>query len=534
MGLAVALVAIVGVAALPIIPPNPVPASALQDTFSAERAMEELRLVARAPHPAGSAQQARVREYILARAKTLGLPAETQRRRGVKSSAWGGWSGTVENVIVRVSGTRSSTPDVLITAHYDSVPVGPGAGGDGVSVAAMLETMRALEAGPPLKNDVVFLFTDGEEMGWLGAKAFAEQHPEMGNIGVAFVFEGWPSSGPTEMRATSPGDAWLVRQLSIAAPPVWANSNYNTDERLYHGSDFGVLTASGLLSAEFENSGSATRHHRPGDTVEAINPSIVQDHGDTMLTLARYFGKLDLGRAHSSSEDLVFFTLPGFGLVAYPTWFATGLSVVAVVLLVAIIVAARRQGHLSLAHLAWGTLAFFAVVLVSVAIAAGIWELLLATHPGAEVLSYPDFEGSGLAMAAIYASAGAAFIAVTHTISRRIGAVELAAGALLWWAVVALAVGLFAPLASALAIWPLVGGTVAQAVVSFLQRPWAAALLALAAVPSFVLFVPLLVLNALQPEDGAAEPVALLLLVIGTLVLQLMLITGRLPAEVKD
>jgi hypothetical protein len=208
--------------------------------------------------------------------------------------------------------------------------------------------------------------------------------------------------------------------------------------------------------------------------------------------------------------------------------------VVAVVLLVAIIVAARRQGHLSLAHLAWGTLAFFAVVLVSVAIAAGIWELLLATHPGAEVLSYPDFEGSGLAMAAIYASAGAAFIAVTHTISRRIGAVELAAGALLWWAVVALAVGLFAPLASALAIWPLLGGTVALAVVSFLQRPWAAALLALAAVPSFVLFVPLLVLNALQPEDGAAVPVAILLLVIGTLIVQLMLITGRLPAEVKD
>jgi hypothetical protein len=72
------------------------------------------------------------------------------------------------------------------------------------------------------------------------------------------------------------------------------------------------------------------------------------------------------------------------------------------------------------------------------------------------------------------------------------------------------------------------------AVLSYLQRPWAAALLTLAAFPSLVLFVPLLVLNALQPEDGAAEPVALLLLVIGTLVVQLMLITGRLPAEVKD
>ena len=125
LGLAVALVAIVGVAALPIIPPNPVLASAPKVTFSAERAMEELRLVARAPHPAGSAQQARVREHILARAKTLGLPAEVLRRSGVESSMWGGWSGTVKNVIVRVPGTRKSMPDVLITAHYDSVPPGP-------------------------------------------------------------------------------------------------------------------------------------------------------------------------------------------------------------------------------------------------------------------------------------------------------------------------------------------------------------------------------------------------------------------------
>jgi hypothetical protein len=534
LGLAVALVAIVAVAALPVIPPNPVPASAPKVTFSAQRAMEELKVVARAPHPAGSAQQARVREYILARAKTLGLPAETQRRSGVKSSAWGGWSGTVENVIVWVPGTRSSTPDVLITAHYDSVPVGPGAGDDGVSVAAMLETMRALEAGPPLKNDVVFLFTDGEEMGWLGAKAFAAQHPEMRNIGVAFAFEGWPESGPTEMRATSPGDAWLVRQLSVAAPPVWTNSSYNTDERLYHGSDFGVLTSSGFLSAEFENSGSATRHHRPGDTVAAIDPGIVQDHGDTMLTLARYFGNLDLSRAHRSSEDLVFFTLPGFGLITYPTWLATGLSAVALLLLLVVIVGARRRSGLSLARLAWGALAFLAVVLAGFALAAGVWELLLSAHPGAKELDYPDFEGSARAMATIYTVAGATFIAVSHALSRRIGAVELAAGVLLWWAVIDLTLGLLAPLASALAIWPLLGGTVALAVVSFLQRPWTAALLALAAVPGLMLFVPLLVLNALQPEDGAAVPVAILLLVIGTLIVQLMLITGRLPAEVKD
>jgi hypothetical protein len=534
LGLAVALVAIAWIAALPVVPPDPVPTSAPQDAFSAQRAMEDLRVVAREPHPVGSAAQGRVREYILARAKALGLPAEVQRRSGVESPMWGGWSGTVENVIVRVPGTRSSTPDVLITAHYDSVPVGPGAGDDGASVVAMLETMRVLEAGPPLKNDVVFLFTDGEEFGWLGAEVFVKHHPEVREVGVAFAFEGWPDSGPTEMRATSPGDAWLVRQLAAASLPVWANSNYNSEERLYHGSDFGVLAASGLLSAEFENSGSATRQHRPGDTVEAVGPGIVQDHGDTMVALARHFGNLDLRKAHSSSEDLVFFTVPGVGLVAYPTWLARVLAAVAVLLLLSLIMAARRRGDLALTRLVWGALAFLAVLLVSFGLSVGVWELLLSGHPHAKDLTYPDFKDSTVAMAAIYAAATATFIAVMYVLSRRIGVVELTAGALLWWAVADLTLGLFVPLSSALTIWPLLGGIVALAVAAFLRGPWAAALLALASAPALLLFVPLLVLQAHQPDDGAGAAVLVLMLLLGLLVPQLAFITGQLGAEVKD
>jgi Peptidase family M28 len=500
LGLAVALVAIAWVAALPAIPPDPVPASAPKDAFSAQRAMEDLRVVAREPHPVGSAAQGRVREYILRRAKALGLPAEVQRRSGVESPMWGGWSGSVENVIVRVPATRSSTPDVLITAHYDSVPVGPGAGDDGASVVAMVETMRVLQAGPPLKNDVVYLFTDGEEFGWLGAKAFVKHHPEVRDVGVAFAFEGWPESGPTEMRATSPGDAWLVRQLAAASLPVWANSNFNSEERLYHGSDFGVFASSGLLSAEFEN---AMRQHHPADTVEAVGPGIVQDHGDTMVALARHFGNLELRKANSSSEDLVFFTVPGVGLVAYPTWLSRVLVAVAVLVLLSLIMAARLRGDLALTRLVWGALAFLAVLLASFGLSVGVWELLVSLHPHAEELTYPDFEGSTVALVTIYAVVVAAFIAVMYALSRRIRVVELMAGALLWWAVVDLTLGLFAPLSSALASSPLLGGIVALAVVVFLRGPWAAALLALASAPALVLFVPLLVLQAHQPDDGA-------------------------------
>jgi len=265
--------------------------------------------------------------------------------------------------------------------------------------------------------------------------------------------------------------------------------------------------------------------------VEAIDPGIVQDHGDTMLTLARHFGNLDLREAHKSSEDLVFFTVPGFGLVAYPIWLSRLLSAVAVVLLLGLIALTRRRQELRLAHLVWGALGFFAVVLVSFGLSTGVWELLLSLHSHTKELSYPDFQGSTVAIAAIYAMVATAFIASVYAFSRRIGVVGLAAGALLWWAVVDLALGVFAPLSSAPASWPLLGGIVALGGATFLRGPWAAMLLALASAPALVLFVPLLMLQAHQPDDGAGVAVLGLTFVLGVLIPQLALIAGWLEVE---
>jgi hypothetical protein len=530
LGLAVALVVIALVAAGPITTPNPVPASAPESTFSAQRAMEDLESVAREPHPMGTAEQERVRDYILGQAKALGLPTEVQR-------AEVGWGRTAENVIVRLPGTAGSARGVLITAHYDSATSSPGAGDNGVSIAAMLESVRALKASEPLKNDIVFLFTDGEEQGVLGARAFTSEHPAAQRVGAAFVFDSEPDSSPTQMRTTSPGDAWLVRQLVAASTPVYTTSAYNASDRDRSGNDFAAFPRAGITSAEFLNSGGVVRYHTPRDTVGAINPGIVQDHGDTMLALSRHFGNLDLGGARSAGEDLVFFTVPVFGLVAYPIWLARVLAVVAAVLFVAVIVAARRRARLSLARLTWGALAFLAVLVSGTALAWAVWEQLLSTHPeSASTLHFPDFEGSGMVMAVIFAVAVVAFVAVAHLLSRWIGAAELAAGALVWWVVLDLAIAFFEPLFSTLAVWPLLGGVAALAVVAFfLQRAWAAgALLALAAVPGLVVLVPLLVIKTLKVEDGAALPVAVLLLLLGSLLPQLLLITGRLAPEAED
>ena len=66
---------------------------------------------------------------------------------------------------------------VLLNAHYDSTPVGPGAADDGIGVATLLEVASILR-NAPLKRPVILLFNEGEELGLIGARAFLARPAE--------------------------------------------------------------------------------------------------------------------------------------------------------------------------------------------------------------------------------------------------------------------------------------------------------------------------------------------------------------------
>src|SRR5690606_2829873 len=53
--------------------PTPLPATAPPTVFSAGRAMSDVRVIAREPHPVGSAANARVRDHLIARLSGMGL-----------------------------------------------------------------------------------------------------------------------------------------------------------------------------------------------------------------------------------------------------------------------------------------------------------------------------------------------------------------------------------------------------------------------------------------------------------------------------
>jgi aminopeptidase S len=79
--------------------------------------------------------------------------------------------GTGRNVIAQ---THTGDPDrvVMIGAHLDSVPAGPGIVDDGSGVASLLEIATRLGSSPQVRNATRFAFFGNEETGSQGSRSY--------------------------------------------------------------------------------------------------------------------------------------------------------------------------------------------------------------------------------------------------------------------------------------------------------------------------------------------------------------------------
>lgn len=77
------------------------------------------------------------------------------------------------NVIAQTK-TGSATDVVMVGAHLDSVPEGPGINDNGSGVAAVLETAVQLGNSPNVHNAVRFGFWGAEELGLIGSRNYVE------------------------------------------------------------------------------------------------------------------------------------------------------------------------------------------------------------------------------------------------------------------------------------------------------------------------------------------------------------------------
>lgn len=513
-------------------PPEAIPSTAAPSEFSSERALGHLRAVALKPHPIGSQEHDKVRDYILSELAAQGVGPQVQEATAI-NERWGEpyRAGTVQNIVARLKGTGEGTA-ILLAAHYDSVTTAPGASDDGSGVVALLETLRALKAGAPLKNDVIFLFTDGEEAGLLGAIAFTKEHPWMGAVKLALNFEARGRGGPSIMFETSPNNGWLVEEFAKAAQhPIATSLAYEIYRRLPNDTDFTVFKEADLPGLNFAYIEGVTHYHSMIDNIDNIDERSIQHHGSYALALTRHFGNLDLERPQTG--DAVYFDVFGSTLIRYPVWLAVPLAVILTILFAAVVILGLRRKLVSPGMVGLAFLAVLLCLIVSAVAATVVWRILEYVHPGyGEMPTGVTYNGKLYTTSFVFLTL-ALVCALLIWFRRRISLKSLAVGAWLWWLILVWLTSAVMPGASYLFAWPLLFGLIGAAY-SFLfaeGEPISIKLsvvLALTAICAIIILVPAIYeMSVALPLALSGGVMILVALTIGLLVPHIELITTQ-------
>ncbi|HEY6804796.1 MAG TPA: M20/M25/M40 family metallo-hydrolase [Pyrinomonadaceae bacterium] len=455
-------------------PPVPVPANASPAEFSSARAMQHLVAISRAPHPTGSMAQVQVKDYILKQLATLGVTSEVQE------------TSNATNIVAQLKGTRAGKA-LLLVGHYDSVAQGPGASDDGSAVAALLETIRALKAGAALRNDVIFLFSDGEEIGEIGANAFVYQHPLAKDVALVLNFEARGVKGPSIMFETSGQNGWLIREFAKGASRPVANSfAYDVYKLLPNDTDLTVFKNAGFAGLNFAFVDGSEFYHTAQDNLEHLDEHSLQHQGSYALSLAQHFGNLELENVKDS--DVVYFNLVGSKMIVYQRSFVIPLAILAILLFLVYVGLGLRNKQLTIRGMTAGGRA----LLLSIAISC-----LLVTIFRLIKNALPSIFGNHDRVLVIIAAL--AIVVVTSIVYLRFSKpatpIEKTTGGMCGWLILTLLTALFMKGSSYLSIWPLLFNTIGLAIgfwprAPFRLSPLRLAVLGICAAPMVLLVSP--------------------------------------------
>ena len=300
--------------------PEPLPASAAGDQFSAMRARVDLDWLAAQAHPTGSPALQQVRAQLIDRLAGLGLQDSTQAALAVGGSRPAyAVAARLQNVIAVMPGIDRSAPALLLMAHIDTVSHSPGAADDGIGVVAMIEIARALSVGPVPQRDVIFLFTDGEEIGLLGAEAFFDQNPLAKHVGMVLNLEARGSSGRVSMFQTGANNAALIELYGrVARNPEASSLTGFAYRHMPNDTDFTVALKQGLPGLNFAILGDQFDYHAASATPANLDLGSLQQMGEQALAISR--GLATSTSLPSASNDSVYADLFGIWLVHYPAW----------------------------------------------------------------------------------------------------------------------------------------------------------------------------------------------------------------------
>jgi hypothetical protein len=299
-----------------------VAAAQAQDPLAYRVAADLARL---GPRPDGSPSQERAARLLLDAMKRVGL----REVRAVPATGAAGNPGWV-NLTGVLPG--KSDREIVLSAHYDTVPPSPGAGDDasgcGVAIAAAADLART-----PLDHTVRVVLFDAEETGLEGSRAWVAGLPParreriLANLNVEMV--GWAQSrGPTihvfpvehrGERTMAPG--WLVHSLLRSGEAVGWHYEM-TDNRLPLLTQLVLRTAQVRLGADansFQEQGIPAlsvsdssllvmdpAFHKPIDAASRLDAARLGRWTEAVAAAVRRMDRLS-GRPRPEDEYLVLF-----------------------------------------------------------------------------------------------------------------------------------------------------------------------------------------------------------------------------------
>ena len=439
--------------------PDIKPATTSLREFSAARAVKHVEAIAQYPHPIGSSEIEQVRDYIVSELVGMGISPEVQE------TTVPDYFGTnnnepvdIRNIFAVLPGANP-TGSVLMAAHYDTVPLSPGANDDSSGVATLLETARSLTATSPLRNDVIVLFTDAEEPGQFryGARFFVANYESTDDVRLVLNFEALGHTGPSIMFETAPGNSWLIEGLTQGAPDPVAFSFMSDLYRLVAkgGTDFAAFEEAGINGLNFAYSFERTVYHTSLDNIESLDQRSLQHHGDHALSLVRHFGDLDLSQVSSSTEgDSVYHSIPGSITVRYPASWGIPLVLISGALLVWLIVVALRKGLITIRHTVLSAAVFTAEIIAVTVVLTLAWWGIDEIHLAFGKVVDPTFKAH-LLFVAFLVLAMAMMITIRILLHKRLGSLNTTLGAILFWWILALLAGFCLPGFNIIFVWPL-------------------------------------------------------------------------------
>ena len=236
-----------------------------------------------------------------------------------------------------------------------------------------------MRAGPPLRNDVVFVFSDGEENSDLGAAAFAGQSPLMKDIDAVMNWDVSGSHGLAVMLGTN--SSWLVGQTLEAAPDARA---YSVMPSLFRGAlkaqqlnlDTQEYMDRGAAGVQFVYFRGTTDYHTRLDNVDRVGRGSLQMDGAYGLALARKLGNDPQLDRHVGDRS-TYFNVTGGTIVQYGPVVAALLALLGVALFIAAVAVGLRRHRLTVRGLVLGAVAFPVAALLTTAVTVVAWTLVI-------------------------------------------------------------------------------------------------------------------------------------------------------------